>query len=403
MLIIADDYTGAADAAAALATRGLSAMILLDGQVSGVGCDVVALDLDTRHRTADEARQSVLAALAGARSERVVFKKIDSTLRGQIGAELHALSTVIRDRAAPMLVAPAVPENDRIVRNGRVFVRGVPLEETDVWRHECATFDGPLPARMSERLAQSGLRTEEIHLDTLREGPQALRRRLEKLRSAGVDAVILDTETTADLAIIAQTAASFETMPVCVGAAGLARSLGNLMMQGNTVAQPVRKGVEKPVLMAIASQSKTARAQVACAALRADVAAIAIEGSVESCAARAAGLLENGSHVLLCPPEAKQQGLSRNHAATMARVVARVADRAGALIASGGDTARACLQSLGYDRIIVEGELAPGVVQGNPVARPDLTFVSKAGDFGETDTLSACIDKLTLASQGTDK
>ena len=402
MLIIADDYTGAADAAAALATRGVSAMILLDGQVSGAGCDVVALDLDTRHRTADEAREAVLTALAGATSERFVFKKIDSTLRGQIGAELHALSTVIRDRAAPMLVAPAVPENDRIVRDGRVFVRGVPLEETDVWLHECATFDGPLPARMSERLAQAGLRTEEIHLDVLRDGGRVLRARLAELCSAGVDAVVLDTETTADLAIIAQTADSFETMPVCVGAAGFARSLGSLMMQGNPIAQPVRKGVEKPILMAIASQSKTARAQVACTASRADVAAIEIDGSVENCAARATEYLAQGRHVLLCPPEATQDGLSRNHADTMARVVAEVADRAGALIASGGDTARACLQALGCDCIIVEGELAPGVVQGHPVARPDLTFVSKAGDFGETDTLSNCIDQLTHPSQGTD-
>ncbi len=402
MLIIADDYTGAADAAAGFATCGFSAMILLDGRDVQTDFEVIALDLDTRHRTAEEAHERVREALADNTAGRSVFKKIDSTLRGQIGAELRALSTADNDRTAPMLIAPAVPENDRVVIDGRVFVRGVPLEETDIWRHECAAFGGQLPARMSERLLLSGLRAEEIHLGKLREGAQALMAHLLERRIAGVEAVILDTETPEDLLIIAETATTFETMPVCVGAAGLARALSCLMTP-REVDKPVAPATPAtPVLMAIASQSRTARAQIEHVAARPDVAIIEIARGVESCVARAAELLAKGRHVLLYPPAATQDCLSRDHAAAMSQVVAKTASHAGALIASGGDTARACLRALGCDRIKVEGELAPGVVLGHPIDRPDLRFVSKAGDFGEADTLATCIDQLTLPSQGND-
>lgn len=401
MLIIADDYTGAADAAVGLAMHGFSAMILLDPCGLGAGSDVTALDLDTRHRTAADALEMVRSALARNFAEDFVFKKIDSTLRGQIGAELRALADATKDCTVPMLVAPAVPENGRIVVGGRVLVRGVPLEQTDIWQCERATSDPDMPARTSQLLARSGLRAEEIHLSALREGVPSLRARLIEHKAAGVDAVILDSETAKDLAIIAETAASFERMPVCVGAAGLAGSFGRLMGRRDAKRSFARTTTATPVLLAIASQSGTARAQIEFLASRSDVAMIETTGAVEPLAKRAAETLADGRHVLLHAPVACQDALSRGNAATMAVIVAQVAGRAGALVASGGDTARACLQSMGYTRMNIEGELAPGVVLGHPVDRTGFAFVSKAGDFGDDKTLSTCIDLLTAPAKGT--
>ncbi|MBD3677324.1 MAG: four-carbon acid sugar kinase family protein [Rhodobacteraceae bacterium] len=402
MLIIADDYTGAADAAVGLAVHGMDASILLDGSGQDAGTEVVAWDLDTRHRAGDDAYKTLKDALSKAPASGFVFKKIDSTLRGRIGSELRALSETFGGRDLPILIAPAVPKNDRTVIGGQVYVRGVPLEETDVWRHERATFDRDLPVRMRDRLARSGLSVEEIHLDVIREGRDALNARLIALGSKGVDAVVLDGETPDDLLIIAQTATSFETPPVCVGAAGLSRTLGYVMSAYGPETKPSLPTVDQPVLLAIASQSDTARAQIDCVAARPDVMRVEIGASpIENDVALATDALSTGRHVLLCPAAAATDALSRDHAVEMAGIVARIIGKAGALIASGGDTARACLSELGCNRIRISGELSPGVVLGHPDCHPDLLFVSKAGDFGSVTTLSNCIDLLTSSKPET--
>lgn len=224
MLILADDYTGAADAAVGLKGHGFSASIRLKPHDSQAGADVVALDLDTRRRSPEEAEALVCAAIANADAQEFVFKKIDSTLRGHIGTELRALTKFSKVRPAPMILAPAVPGNGRVGIDGCVLVRGVPLEDTEVWRHDRATSSPNLPARMSERLAKAGLRMAELQLSRVRLGVSTLKTQLLEFKAAGVEVVILDSETSGDLAIVAKTAASFQPMPICVGAAGLTRA-----------------------------------------------------------------------------------------------------------------------------------------------------------------------------------
>ena len=77
------------------------------------------------------------------------------------------------------------------------------------------------------------------------------------------------------------------------------------------------------------------------------------------------------------------------HAALYARTLADVARAgaplAGALIATGGETARAVLLAMGVRALTVDGELEPGVA----LTRTDggLTVITKAGAFGDRGTL----------------
>jgi 4-hydroxythreonine-4-phosphate dehydrogenase len=74
----------------------------------------------------------------------------------------------------------------------------------------------------------------------------------------------------------------------------------------------------------------------------------------------------------------------------LAQAAAASLDRAGTLVATGGETARAVLTAAGVDRLTVLGETAPGVVRSH-VAPLGLDVVTKAGAFGDPDALLHCL------------
>jgi len=124
--IIADDLTGAMDSSGYFASRGLSTVVILDPNFSS-SADVVVINTNSRADDSSIASEKVRQAarnLAG----RLVYKKIDSTLRGNLGAELEA---VIKELACEKaIVAPAFPAVDRTTVDGILLVGGVKVTET---------------------------------------------------------------------------------------------------------------------------------------------------------------------------------------------------------------------------------------------------------------------------------
>ncbi|MCL9826320.1 four-carbon acid sugar kinase family protein [Ralstonia solanacearum] len=131
LLILADDLSGAADCAVAGVRAGLRSAVMLRADGAPPAADVLALDTDTRRAGAPDAAARQLAAWqALARPATRLYKKIDSTLRGNVAAEVAALVPV----AGLAVVAPAFPAAGRTTRNARQWLHGVAVEETEVWR-----------------------------------------------------------------------------------------------------------------------------------------------------------------------------------------------------------------------------------------------------------------------------
>ena len=95
LLIIADDFTGALDTGVQFAARGARTEVVVDPQIdfSACGADVLVVDTETRHLPAADAYKAVFDLVERARRAgvRFIYKKTDSALRGNIGAELSAL------------------------------------------------------------------------------------------------------------------------------------------------------------------------------------------------------------------------------------------------------------------------------------------------------------------------
>jgi uncharacterized protein YgbK (DUF1537 family) len=152
--IIADDLTGAADTALSFWETGIAATIQLDlaeGAITTTSLAAIAVDTDSRHLAPDEAGQRVAQAIRHLQAAGIdrFYKKIDSTLRGNIGAEIEA--ALDATQASHAIVCPAFPATGRTVVHGRVQVDGVDLMETSI----ATDPRNPVPSsRIAEVLAE---------------------------------------------------------------------------------------------------------------------------------------------------------------------------------------------------------------------------------------------------------
>jgi uncharacterized protein YgbK (DUF1537 family) len=403
-LILADDLAGAADCAVAFARRGLETVVSW-----GTGMDedatVLAIDVDSRALSASEAAaRQVAAQTARWRSGMRLYKKIDSTLRGQPAAELAAqLAALAAGAQRPPLavVAPAFPAAGRHTRDGRIVVDNRPLEQTALWARD-HTYDS---ARLPDVLASAGLTAEMIALDAGRMGAGRVLARMQDAWQHGIAAVVCDSVTEADLAIIA--AASLQLSEVVwVGSAGLAAALAAQAEPKGCRGQVAAPG--GPVLIVVGTLAEASRRQARSLADSGMVAPVTLTPSVlagrQEPAWRAArtalgDALATGRDVLLeIGAETFEPGQSTTLTSALAELVAEVAPTVGAFVITGGQTARTLLSRLGAYGIRLIDEIEPGVPLGVTSGRLRVPVVTKAGAFGDADTLRRCLARLTSST-----
>ena len=131
-VVVADDLTGATDTGLQFSKIGLRTKVYFDPPLLPGSGDVI-VDYDRVPLPSDRRGAPAESLQAGARvrtwNVRHIYKKIDSTMRGNIGAELEALANSLDRRL--VVLTPAFPANGRTVRNGRVLVNGVNLAASE--------------------------------------------------------------------------------------------------------------------------------------------------------------------------------------------------------------------------------------------------------------------------------
>ncbi len=368
--VVADDLTGAADCGIAFALAGLPTFVSIGNAPAPDSAQIVSVDTDTRRLGRDEAAQKAGEAARDAyrRGSRQLYKKIDSTMRGHVAAELATTFRAAADlpggEAPLVILAPAFPGTGRTTRDGQVLVSGVPLEQSEVWRKSGMTG----PADPVAMLRQAGLVAEPVRLATVRGGADDLRVALSDLVVRGVQVAVCDAEEEDDLRRIAQAGARLRWPVIWVGSGGLARHLpAALGLRPRAGADSRPRLSDGPILALVGSRSTVAREQARLLGTEEGVATLELDvdlllgGAGGAQWTRAAGDLPTAS-----------------------------ADHIGGLIATGGDIARAVLGSLGAGGLHLLGEVEPGVPIGLADARRPLPVVTKAGAFGTPQTLQRC-------------
>lgn len=358
--LMADDMTGALDSAAGLVGPfgPLAVGIRPDST-----CPV--LDTNTREASSAEAAERVSSWAGHLAPEpgRLCLFKLDSLLRGHAGAELAALVRALS--FARVVIAPALPAQNRITRNGRQHWR-----VSGTWQ--------PTGADLAVRLEAAGLAPAR-----LRPGDPP---------ASGLS--LYDAETDADLDAIVAAAIGHDSPVLWVGSGGLAAALGRAL--GGL--PPARPSLPLPLLGLVGTDHPIMRGQLAGLP---DRPVEFTDQPVEECAMLARRLASRG-HAFAqghLPVGLERAEARARITAIFGSLVARM-PRPGALFVSGGETLRGLMAPLGVERIEVMGEWEPGA----PVSRlaggrwAGLPLVSKSGAFGAPDFLTRLVASLQPAA-----
>ena len=412
--IIADDLTGAGDSAVQFARKGWRARLSLSEQIAGSSADgaVVATVTDARAMSPARARSTTRAAVESLRRAGVnrIFLKIDSTLRGSVGAQIAgALAAGVDDAIA--VVCPAYPAMGRVVDNGRLLVNGAGVETTSVGR------DPVTPVTTS---SLSELIPGSVGLRIVRGDAIVL---AASILEAGSRIVHVDATTDDDLSVVADAIVLLGVRAIPVGSAGLAEVMAGAWGTGlpdtaMTDAHTTRPG---PVLVQVSSLHDVSRMQfdrlLASAApdtvralappfddvVGADVALDWVTRTLEVDPALpdivvVLAPLHRGTVTSSAASGRVDRTAADLVADGLAAISAHVIDRAGAraLVLMGGEGARALLRRSGAASILIAGSLREGlpigVIDGGHL--DGLTVVTKAGGFGSESTLSDILPEL---------
>ena len=423
LVVVADDLTGATDTGLQFSKTGLRTEVYFDPPSVPASGDVIVITTESRSRPADEARRLVAHAGARVRSwnARQVYKKIDSTMRGNVGAELEALASALDRRL--VILTPAFPANGRTVHHGRLFVNGLPLAESEFG---CDALSPQRHSPIGEILAeQSDWQVVQIGLDQVRGGGARLVERIEQLSVANEPTlVVCDAVNPSDLYQIAAALAGLGSV-LPAGSAGLAEWLPQALRMRPTPASALpRVPSGDAVIVVVGSVNPISRRQLKRLSASNSVATVEISaeelidpdarrreierGARETRAALSSRMdvaltfdLEHGADKLAL--FAERHGLKMvEMTETIVRSLGTIVSRARpsvaqlGLVLTGGDTAIAVCRALGGSGMVVNREVAPGIptcalVGGDDDGAP---IVTKAGGFGSEDALLVALRTL---------
>ena len=412
IVVIADDITGAADTGVQFcpAVGPVHMASAVGGEFTASGIHTAGAAVFTNTRNSDAATAANVVRLAAEKilclKPRVVYKKVDSCLRGNLGAEIDSLLQATG--AVASFVAPAFPQQGRTTINDCHLINGVPVAETEIGRDPlCPVRKSRLSARLS---SQSRLPVGHVDLACIENGPVALAERVWNLLNQGCRHIAFDAEQAVHLDAIASLARDHFTNMLLVGSAGLAGSLARIMARELPL-QPIgdRPKIKK-WLFVCGSASRVLADQAAMLARSTGWANLPIDplvltsgdGSIRReqlvselvSAWGAGGLILCIKSILDAGPTERPDRVVRGLATVAAALL--TAEVPQGVFLSGGDTAQAVWSQVGASALLIQEEILPGLMRGEFVGGPfsGLPVVTKAGAFGHADTLNQLINSL---------
>ncbi|MGN1125049.1 MAG: four-carbon acid sugar kinase family protein [Candidatus Gastranaerophilaceae bacterium] len=234
--IIADDLTDANETALQFHLRGANSQILLDFDSSPQNIkntQVWAVSTATRNKPAEYAEAEVKKAtqlfLENLNLD-YFFKKIASTLNGNIGVETLAMLEVLDWDAA--ILIPAYPAENKITVGGYQLVKGIPIERTEFARDIMnPLFESHVPTLIKKQIGiEKADLVDTIDLQTIMKGAGPVLQKLNSLVKSGKKLIIADAVSITDIEqiILAGKKSNFKFLPV--GTAAVAQVLGNIWL-----------------------------------------------------------------------------------------------------------------------------------------------------------------------------
>ena len=375
-----------------LHSHALAEQALPDGDIT--------INTESRFLTPQKAatRISLVVGLCRAAGYEAFYKKIDSTMRGNPGAEIEAALEATGHAAA--LICTAMPETGRSCINGEIYLDGIGLHETEIGQdpfHPIASSD--ITAMLRE---QSGLPIGKLTISDIEAGGTWLQEKIAGLIKQGVKLIVADATHERHLEILARQVLTGDFL--AVGAGGFARALA--IVQKTRVPNGVSIGnrvVNRPLLCVVGSLNRNSLRQAEQAEASGLYQTIILPLDVppaqipDMCQSQLADSRTGTKNILLRMEESDRPERIRAEdgahiASLLGKAALAICDlvHCRTIFSTGGETSIAVADALGIGAIALEDELMPGVVLGACKSTGSTVkwFISKAGGFGDEHVLS---------------
>lgn len=267
--ILADDLTGANDTALQFHLKGCSTQILMNFNAIQTAAlahtQVWAISTESRNMEPDEARQvakDAAASILNNLNAEYIYKKIDSTLRGNIAPEIMGVLDASDYEAA--VIIPAFPNENRITVGGYHLVKGVPIERTEFARDPVAPiYESHIPTvlKNSLDLDEKDL-VALIELNTVKQGAGPILTKINELISSGKKLIVCDAVSSVDIEQVILAIQKCNTKILVCGSAGAAQAMCDTIFPEAKYHRISKSIPELPKLIVSGSASELAATQI---------------------------------------------------------------------------------------------------------------------------------------------
>jgi uncharacterized protein YgbK (DUF1537 family) len=336
----------------------------------------------------------------------MVYKKIDSTLRGNIGVEV--LAAMEASGAPKTIVAPAFPAVGRTTVGGVLLVNGKPVSQTQFANDPVSPVAESHIPTLIERT--TGHEVGLVTIPQIEAGAETLHRHIS---GAKEDILVCDIAEQGHLRTIVEANALAGGRWLLVGSGGMARELYLLMGKSKKNDLEETRRPSGPALVVIGSRNQVVADQIGAAQRQLGLPLLRLEAchfsedgqpskGVDELVAQARTLLEGGRSLAVTSTFSRYvPGLKHIIPATLADAAVAILRSCGpvGLFLSGGDIAVAVCRKMSVSAISVRGEVEAGIPAGETVGGPfsGIRVVTKAGGFG---TENALVKSLKYLEEG---
>lgn len=419
VLMIADDLTGANANCSLMKKIGLRAASFLGTNISQIpkNIDVVAATTDSRAMTSKQSYKEVAKKVKLFKEEDIILysKRIDSTLRGNLGAELQAYQDSLAEKRVAIAV-PEYPNSGRIVINGTMYVNGNLLVNTDAGK------DPKMPVISSKvidnfKKSYKG-RIKEVFIEDIEKGLEHLIN-LIKSYSKDFDLIIFDTISNSHISLIAKAVSKSEIKYISVDPGPFSTELTSLLYKRLHI-QTKALAVIGSVTQITIDQLKELKKNYKHYEVKVDPIKLMNMGTIQDEISRALKLIKGNIEkvdlaILTTTPEnledrlnlieiSKETGISVDDLsliisrglANIAKQILEDNETFSGIFSSGGDITVALAEELLSTGIEIKQEVVPLAAYGRVIGglRPGLKIVSKGGMVGDEKTMVKCVETI---------
>lgn len=422
--VIADDLTGANDTGVQFAKKGYNTIVsILDKQSAIIipnNLDVFVMDTETRELESKAARKGLRDILKkiNINKKDIVYKKIDSTLRGNIGIEIEEIMMIFNKDIC--IFSPSYPPYQRITVGGYLIVQQKPLGLSEYSSNNLEQIENSFIPFLLKR--QTDFSVGQIDLKDVAKGQKTILLKINELYQKGNKIMVVDSTNEEHLKDIFASGLKFDGQVLFSGSAGLANHFPNIYNKNEDLKINIENN-NGPVMVVAGSRSSIMEVQINYLKNRLNFTKLKID--LEQIFSNKDKILDNyttvcieaikGNRDLVIHTDAiynEEKSINkkvmlkyhlgfRELESEIKKFLGELASNiikngyVRNLILTGGDVALGVCKELNIHNLNILDELLPGI----PLAIANyrkfkLNIITKAGGFGKKDALYNLINKL---------